>query len=200
MFITLLQVLLCVVSLAAGMGTLMPRLQDHRSVFDDGWCTNATTVGQTSLTNSTVPVNGTAALIPTTHTPPSCTDQGVRGSCVVCLHMLHSMFIPQRTHTMWCSCCVFTWVVYFRVQTEFAWIVTVGTAVTLAGAAPAGMLLDRWGPRRTLCVCLMLLAVGQAVLAGAPRSGGGSAFWLIVGVACVSLSSFSVGFSALSAR
>jgi len=196
-FITLLQVLLCAVSLAVGMGTVMPRLQGNRSVFDDGWCTNATTVGQTNLTNSTVSVNGTAVPIhnATTHTPPSCADQGVRVH-VLCAYTCDT---TAYSHHVVPVLCVHLGVV-LRVQNEFAWIVTVGIAVTLAGAAPAGMLLDRWGPRHTLCGCLMLLAVGQAVLAVAPRSTGDSAFWLVVGVACVSLSSFGVGFSALSAR
>jgi len=86
-FITFLQVLLCAVSLAAGMGTLMPRLQGDRSVFDDGWCSNA--VGHTNITNSSVAVNGTATPIrnATLHTPLSCTDQGVRVFYVVCLRM-----------------------------------------------------------------------------------------------------------------
>ena len=91
------------------------------------------------------------------------------------------------------------WVV-LRVQNDFAWIVTIGTFVTLVGAVPAGMLLDRWGPRRTMCACLVLLAIGQAVLATAPRSTSDSAFWLVVGVACLGLPSFGVFFSALSAR
>lgn len=67
----------------------------------------------------------------------------------------------------------------------------------LLGALLSGLVLDRWGPPRTMRACLALLAVGQAMLVAPMRD---NAVWLWLGVTCLSLPMFGACCSALSAR